>query len=158
MGYEADFEATKGLWTPWAEVLCYKCHGPNFREGKPIPDYEKCCTEAVMTPPEGSEVTTCMRCGKWIHVAEDVAILNNVRMKLPSWVSPRMEQTGGMMCALGMTFLGYYYMCTPCDDEPQVLWTCHFPNTEDPCLCENVCGQSSPDAILLHIVKHRLGK
>jgi hypothetical protein len=33
MGYEADFEATKGIWTPWADVLCYKCHGPNFREG-----------------------------------------------------------------------------------------------------------------------------
>ncbi|MBA9028595.1 hypothetical protein HNP81_003915 [Peribacillus huizhouensis] len=24
----------KGIWTPWAELLCYECHGRNFSSGQ----------------------------------------------------------------------------------------------------------------------------
>lgn len=79
----------KGIWTPFARVLCPKCHG-NLNE-------EHC---NPMELEEGNEITTCNKCGKEIQTYNSVANENNLVNRLKELgINAYMCQNGGMNSA-----------------------------------------------------------
>lgn len=90
-------KALPGIWTPWAQVLCYPCHGisgPVVFTGFPE-------REAV----SGSEShCKCDDCGAQIWVRDDVSPLARLRdlcnSDTESPASAELWQTGGMCSAL----------------------------------------------------------
>jgi len=84
-----------GLWCPWAEVLCYDCHGPKIRD-KTIPpdDWRACTTPREGGPNEGEG--HCMKCNRAVWVRDDVAAMQRIQGECGG----RLEQTGGMCCGL----------------------------------------------------------
>lgn len=101
--------ALRGLWTPWADVVCLKCHGPSFgsfREPMPPGEFAERSVEWIEGEP-GQVPTVCDKCRALIWVRSDVALLNNLRLAIgetswedDSWGGSSMMQMGGMCCGL----------------------------------------------------------
>lgn len=93
----------RGIWTPWAEVLCVACHGPKyFVSGKDVPDFATLATEEVEpNPAEAEGVTTCDVCGTGIVLDDSVALEHNlvVALRAAGVTDAAMMQTGGMCSA-----------------------------------------------------------
>lgn len=96
-----------GIWTPRAEVLCYKCHGPDFPRGRMTPDEMAVALTAAANADTDRAGTECEDCCRPIWVRADVADLHNLKLKLaglpdedPLGYGATMEQTGGLCCAL----------------------------------------------------------
>ena len=87
----------RGVWTPWAQVVCYDCHG---NENLPNPKTDE--EWARMTSPQpvadGNAVTSCDSCGTHVQVDESVAYEHNLMWALRDrGFYAVMSQTGGMM-------------------------------------------------------------
>jgi hypothetical protein len=83
-----------GVWTPWGQVLCRKCHDAL----KPEVTAKRRIEWPAEEKREGDGLGFCCECGRECWVSEDVALLTRLR-KL---VGGEMEQTGGMCAALSL--------------------------------------------------------
>ncbi len=105
-------KARKGIWTPWAQVLCHECHGPTLVGGA----FDGSSTslrgfagkEAITNINHAFiEATPCNDCGAMCWVRLDVARLNTLRLALKELTDDRLmsdlAQTGGMCCGLTIT-------------------------------------------------------
>jgi hypothetical protein len=112
----APTENYKGVWTPWAKVMCLACHGPQFGDKMTAPDK---WAKAILPQAEGEKnqsLTTCMDCGCPVWVRDDVGWLNEIRKE----VGGSMEQTGGM-CA-GLSIEGHHdYVFVTALDGPIIV-------------------------------------
>ena len=92
----------KGVWTPWAKLYCFTCHG---NENLPNPKTEEEWRK-VTKPQElkyGNDVTFCDDCGVPIQVEESVAREHNLVAALRErGFDAELRQTGGMMSACGI--------------------------------------------------------
>src|SRR5262252_8629106 len=97
-----------GVWTPWAEVLCYGCHGQEMRTrpGRKIPDaaFERLLGEYVG---EQTSACRCDKCGRPIVIdgRDDVTTLGAMRDRLNDAIPgarARLDQTGGMCVGLSV--------------------------------------------------------
>ena len=97
--------ALPGIWTPWAQVLCYEAHGPKFHNKTMASDeFDRLCQRQVYDP-RRAVATKCDETGADIFVQWDVGILNNLRLRLTKagldeHLTIGMAQTGGMCSAL----------------------------------------------------------
>ena len=93
----------KGVWTPWAAVVCYDCHG---NENLPNPKTEE-EWEKVTKPQElryGNAVTFCDDCHTPIQVDESVAYEHNLVAALRECgIEAELSQTGGMCSAASIS-------------------------------------------------------
>lgn len=95
-----NLAAVWGIWTPWAKVLCFTCHGPDM-EGRPGKISAEVFTAATTPSVPCDGVTTwCDKCGARciIKDRDDVARLHNMILALPT--PCYLEQTGGMCVSL----------------------------------------------------------
>jgi len=93
----------RGVWTPWAQVLCYECHG-----NENLPDPKTDAEWARMIEPvqlmEDKAVTFCDGCHTDIQVYDSVAYEHNLVKALKDrGFDAVMAQTGGMMSACSIT-------------------------------------------------------
>jgi hypothetical protein len=110
-------QGLKGIWTPWALVLCYKCHGNTFDRGfgdvKVIDAETMEKYEALVSPKEHEALTPCDKCGRHIVLPDSIAVEHNMALELKlAGIDAHLEQTGGMCDALCVQAVdgGYYYM------------------------------------------------
>lgn len=82
-----------GVWTPWADVLCRKCHDALGKEVT--------AKREIKWPEgkrEGDGQGWCTSCGAPIWVHAEIALLTRLR----KMVGGEMQQTGGMCAALAL--------------------------------------------------------
>lgn len=106
-----EVKAAHGIWTPYAKILCYECHGDTFPHCKYNPETDKFEDKVLdsekfikMSTPEaieeGKAVTTCNNCNKPVQIYESVAFENNlVNILKEEGINAYMSQTGGMNSA-----------------------------------------------------------
>jgi hypothetical protein len=114
-------KAKMGIWTPWALVLCYECHGPKFPRHRVNDDgeferYEHTLSEfewkrntTPLAIEEGKAITYCDKCGQAIQTYDSVAEEHNLVKALRDFgVDASMDQTGGMnsACTIRKDFQG----------------------------------------------------
>jgi hypothetical protein len=104
-------KAKNGLWTPWAMVICYKCHGPEFGgiTLRTLSESQMELEDQVIAIKERNKVTFCDKCGCDIQVDSSVAEEHNfVRALRAAGLDADMEQTGGMnsACVLYKNHMG----------------------------------------------------
>lgn len=92
-----------GVWTPWAQVLCYECHG---NENLPNPKTDE--EWARMTAPQplfdGNAVTFCDGCHADVQVYDSVAYEHNLVAALRDrGFDAVMAQTGGNQSGCSIT-------------------------------------------------------
>ena len=108
--------AVTGIWTPWAQVLCMRCHGPSEHHpsitAKDIEAHSK--SRFFRAPPDTyvdswgdrERQVSCDKCGCNIWVSGDPGKLAEIRDYINARgdkeTSPfaALEQTGGICCAL----------------------------------------------------------
>jgi len=82
--------ARLGVWTPWAEVLCIPCNNKGTGSGmKKLKDGP--------APADYRRGGRCDGCGVRLMLNEEIAFLSWLRGPVHG---ARLEQTGGMCCAL----------------------------------------------------------
>ena len=118
----APTQGVKGIWTPWAEVLCTACHGNTFNRGfgdiKVLTDAEMVEREQLIDVGEYQGITPCDKCGRPIVIDESIATEHNMMLDLQAeGITARMAQTGGMCDALEIDRQcgGYYLMTAESD-------------------------------------------
>ena len=89
----------RGVWTPWAQVLCYDCHGnENLPNPKTDEEWARITTPQPLA--EGNAVTFCDDCHVDIQVYDSVAYEHELVYALRErGFNAVMAQTGGMMSA-----------------------------------------------------------
>ena len=113
-----------GIWTPWAEVLCYECHGNVFRgvnygrvantfRDRVIDPHSEKWKQAVseIDVQDGNGITTCDQCTCLIQIYESIAGEHNLAIALQKeGIDASMWQTGGMnsACGVNKTDDGHY--------------------------------------------------
>lgn len=98
-----DDSIKRGVWTPWAQVLCYDCHG---NENLPNPKTDEEWARMVAPQPlaDGNAVTFCDGCGADVQVYDSVAYEHNLVAALRDrGFDAVMAQTGGMMSGCSIT-------------------------------------------------------
>jgi hypothetical protein len=111
--------ALPGMWTPWAKISCYECHGNKIREHEiPAADY------AELLQPRSSEKweekTCCDSCGRHVWVDNKIAAEHNLVAKLRSeGIEAEMQRIGGMCSAASCRIPGGYYMLFAEDEAPR---------------------------------------
>lgn len=113
-----------GIWTPWAELLCYFCHGPKLHGRHRIQRDE---FEALCQPREAKEREAqgiCDKCQASIWLEEDLAAEQSVivalkGLHLDDVLSVEMQQTGGMCSAAGCSFKGHFILVTMDEEEEE---------------------------------------
>lgn len=101
-----------GIFTPWAQVLCYACHGNDLLGFRlPAERFTEVCTprDEVLDELEGPG--TCDECFCDVWVRGDVAQLQGVR----ALAGGSLQQTGGM-CAMLQIDVGLNRICINADD------------------------------------------
>ena len=94
----------KGVWTPWAQLLCPTCHNSNQRaiDRTSQADRDEIARPIVVIEP-WHKVAPCDKCDALCWFADDVAtpalVLRAVASDEGSKVTGNMWQTGGMCCA-----------------------------------------------------------
>ena len=91
-------KAYPGIWTPWAAVVCVRCHGNVLANNRgPTPGWE---TRNRRTAQPANQVTPCDNCGRLTCVHPDVAFLHNLVAEVGAQgINMSMQQTGGMVPA-----------------------------------------------------------
>lgn len=148
-----------GIWTPWAEVLCYECHGPTFRtghaNGKPIEKYAEMCLTVTNEP---KVYTRCDSCGKNILIERpDVTELAHLRDAINGRMNAkvcRLDQTGGMCCAVNVPLGGdAYLLLTSSDDGEGKFGIGEYKNADDD---GKYNGEEFTEAVAVAYVEARL--
>ena len=118
--------ALPGIWTPWATVVCYRCHGPSKKTARAITnDVILKNSEPRQGIPEGDfdwgeTITDCDLCAKSIWVMGDAGLLGSLRpllQKAAPSAHTELQQTGGMCAALDVYEDGK-------QSYPRVIVTC----------------------------------
>ena len=93
-------KGVRGIWTPWAEVLCYACHGPTFPNSTVTDEEMAVFATPVSDDGEAEGFTVCDKCGCDVILDEDIAMQHAVcrRLNAAGGFTARLEQTGGMCC------------------------------------------------------------
>jgi hypothetical protein len=103
--------AQRGVFTPWAEVLCLRCANEPRIKQSPGPALDI----------EGKGIARCDRCGVLVAVRDDVALLQQLRDALANHGIPGvLAQTGGMCASLQIGMppeLGGWYYWVAIDGE-----------------------------------------
>ena len=104
------------LWTPWAEVLCWPCHGPQLHGRSDSPKaaaFKVLCTPRLSPP--GTFACVCDRCDAvgWIE-RQDVAREQALRIAVGAG---RLDQTGGMCSAVRFDLPGGGFLFATDDEE-----------------------------------------
>lgn len=140
-----------GIWTPWAELLCYSCHGPETRRGNRIQGFEALCQprEAKEREAQG----TCDKCQASIWLEEDLAAEQSVivalkGLHLDDALSVGMQQTGGMCSAAGCIFkgggfIGGRFILVTMDEEEEASFIAGLYSSKD----DAYGGEAIDDAI-----------
>lgn len=94
--------ARRGIWTPWAQVLCAPCHAADSTSPVQVD------RAVLVLRPDGQRMATCDQCQARCWVRDDVALLQRLGRRIsalgPAWAAAwRLEQTGGMCAALVVT-------------------------------------------------------
>ena len=98
-----DDSIKRGIWTPWAQVLCYDCHG-NENLPQPKTEEEWARMSAPQPLADGNAVTFCDDCHTDIQVDDSVAYEHNLAAALRDrGFDAVMAQTGGMCSAVSIT-------------------------------------------------------
>jgi len=113
-----------GIWTPWAEVLCYACHGQEMRTrpGRKIPD---AAFQRLLGDYPGSEAPCrCDKCGRPICVEgrDDVTTLGAMRDRINDAIpgaGAHLDQTGGMCVGLAVPL---EQPAPGSDPNPELVW------------------------------------
>lgn len=96
---------TDGLWTPWSQVLCYGCHGSDWKPSR-IPEGKFAELTTARKGAAGDFAATCDACKCEIWISRyDVADLQAIR----NAVGGDLCQTGGMCCNLEIHHGGKFY-------------------------------------------------
>ena len=113
----------QGVFTPWASILCWECHGPKFHgsEERPVKDYE-----AKLAPVEcDKRHGTCDKCKRPIDTGrDDVNILAALRDRLNAHHG---RQVAGLVQSGGMCVL----LEVPLADAPARLWVTDGEQSDD---------------------------
>lgn len=133
-----------GIWTPWAKVVCFECHGPTFKNrdydretGKfcdktlSQDEWDKVTAEAEVD--ERNRVTFCDDCGKEIQVDDSVAAEHNLVLRFKeAGIDAVMVQTGGMnsACEINTKDNGWY-LATYNFDGDEKWWVCRYDKEGD---------------------------
>ncbi|MBR5259365.1 MAG: hypothetical protein IKV48_02675, partial [Eggerthellaceae bacterium] len=97
-----DENVKRGVWTPWAQVLCYDCHG-NENLPNPKTDEEWARMTAPRPVADGNAITSCDNCGAHVQMDESVAYEHELVLALRErGFDAEMRQTGGMVSACGI--------------------------------------------------------
>jgi hypothetical protein len=93
-----ELELTPGIWTPWAQILCFECHGDKAMQTKLNPERFK---EQPLDDEMDSAIAVCDKCGKSIWMDYKVAWEQKVVLALreKGFEKAGMDQTGGMCSA-----------------------------------------------------------
>jgi hypothetical protein len=96
--------AVQGIWTPWAQTICFACHGNTFSRGpdrtdKVVSEMEMKQKACGVTRSGDDEMGTCHKCGTDIWLRSDVGALRRLEVKIEKG---GLWQTGGMCCALAV--------------------------------------------------------
>ncbi len=118
--------AHQGVWTPWARVLCLSCDLKDITEGAnkhrattyakhvdAIKNLGEDGRQKLVPQPEGELLGWCDSCRGRCWVRADVAMCQAVGFAMSDldWEGDhgwRLDQTGGMCCALVVTYLPYF--------------------------------------------------
>ena len=120
----------RGVWTPWAQVVCYDCHG---NENLPNPKTDEEWARITMPQPlaEGNAVTFCDDCHVPIQVEESVAYEHNLVDALRKCgFEAELYQSGGMCSACSITPSDELRGEDGPDDIGQILVTYSFDGDE----------------------------
>lgn len=114
-------KAKLGIWTPWAQVICYECHGFTFPKTisdgehgfktveRTISEFEQKRNTTLLPLEENQAITFCDKCGQAIRTYDSVANEHNLVKALRDLgIDAYMEQTGGMnsACSVYKNFIG----------------------------------------------------
>lgn len=104
--------AKQGIWTPWAMILCYGCHGFDFPRIEKVDDgsykqvthtiseFEQKRVMKDLPLEDGQAITKCDKCGCEVRLARSIAVEHNLALRLREFgVDSYMAQTGGMNSA-----------------------------------------------------------
>ena len=123
-----------GLWTPFAQILCWPCHGYDVRQCGQTKVYSPDLPQ--LQPREIGDyeaVAVCDKCGTKIWLDEDVAREQEAVLALrKAGYEASMQQTGGMCSAAGVLFKdGRYVFITAeeryyasCYDDEEAAYGC----------------------------------
>ena len=110
-----------GIWCPWAQVLCYQCHGPvlDGHEQRPVVEYDLMCRPL---PRHAPPWVCCDACGRHVSTGrEEVDALGSLRDRINGRLGPgtcTLDQTGGMCCATNVALSGGYLLITDHEERP----------------------------------------
>lgn len=136
----ATMKAKSGIWTPWARVVCYECHGPTFKNRDYDPEtgswHDRTLTEeqweqvrTELEVDEGKRITSCDKCGQKIQVDDSIAAEHNMASRLKeAGIDASMAQTGGMCSACEINVAdddGWYYATYNFDGDEK-WWICQY--------------------------------
>jgi hypothetical protein len=119
-----ELRLTPGIWTPWAQILCFECHGDRALQTTLDPERFK---EQPLDDKMDSAIAVCDECGKdvWMvyKIAWEQKIVAALKEKGHKAV---MEQTGGMCSAAGM------YLTSDEDGGQKYVWITESEDTDRP--------------------------
>lgn len=162
-------EVAFGIWTPTANILCYECHGKNFKncsynketgkfEDKILSDEEFKKANTPGSIKENYAVTKCNKCSKDIQLYEEVAKENNLRMKLVDLgLDAYMWQTGGMNSAVGVHLPNENELAIVFDNESDISysqWLVEEIDKDGECLLDK--SVVVKDEEIIDIIKERV--
>ena len=113
-------KAKLGIFTPYAKVICFKCHGSEF----PNKELSNEAMEDMDNPvalKKGNHFTRCDSCGSFVQLNKSVAQEHNIALELTELgYESELHQTGGMNSACSISInipqitedeeQPYYYM------------------------------------------------
>jgi hypothetical protein len=96
-----ELHLTPGIWTPWAQILCFDCHGNKAMQTTLNPERFK---EQPLDPKMDSAIAVCDKCGKdvWMDykIAWEQKLVATLRDR--GHKNAAMDQTGGMCSAVNL--------------------------------------------------------
>lgn len=156
-----------GIWTPWASIICYECHGKKFVgakynhelgkfEDKILDDkeFEKAKSEIPLK--EDNAITKCSKCGSLVQLNKSTAQENNLFLKLKeAGINAEMSQTGGMNSAVELRkedggFVWITYDVFGADDEYE--WYLGVYD-EEGCYDDEFYSTTSENDMVKHIIE-----
>lgn len=119
-----------GIWTPKAEVLCFKCHGKKIGKVTLSDEEFKKQLEPIDLQ-EGKDITSCCRCGEEIQIYKPIAVENELVLTLRGYsVDANLAQTGGMNSSVEIKMPHNRIMSITFDEECNNEWFISFYDEE----------------------------
>lgn len=138
-----------GLWCPWAEILCYPCHGSESNRGEPMRDYDLNCQPREAS--DGEAKATCDRCERAVWLHQDIAAEQQVvfALRAAGIKSAGMQQTGGMCSAAGCHSADHNVLVTASEEEAGGYIAGLYKADQDECTDDAICA--TVDEVVKHV-------